>query len=237
MIKVTIWNEFIHELENEFVRNIYPDGIHNAIKLGLQDVLGDRVEIRTATLGEPEHGLTVDVLAQTDVLLWWGHRAHDQVADEIVDRVQQRILQGMGFIPVHSAHASKIFRRMMGTGCMLRWRDKGELERIWVVAPGHPIAEGINNECFEISAAEMYGEFFDVSPPEELIFLSWFEGGEVFRSGCTWRRGKGKIFYFRPGHETFPIFHQAEVKRVLANAVRWAAPSGSEYYGEAREIR
>jgi len=237
MIRVLIWNEFIHERKKPEVAAIYPNGIHNAIKDGLVELLGETVEIRTATLDQPEHGLTDDALDQTDVLLWWGHLAHDQVADAIVERVQGRVLAGMGLIGLHSAHAAKIFQRLMGTGCMLRWREASEREKVWVVDPSHAIAAGINNEHFEIPQAEMYGEFFDIPQPDELIFISWFEGGEVFRSGCTWRRGKGKVFYFRPGHETYPIYHQLEIKRVLANAVQWATPSGSEYFGEAREIR
>jgi trehalose utilization protein len=235
-IQVTIWNEYLHELKNEQVRGIYPEGIHATIADGLRQSLRSSAEIRCATLAQPEHGLTSEVLARTDVLLWWGHLAHDQVADEIVDRVQQRVLEGMGLIALHSAHASKIFRRLMGTSCMLRWRDVGERERLWVVAPGHPILAGIQEEYFEVPTAEMYGEFFDIPAPDDLLLISWFKGGEVFRSGCTFRRGRGKIFYFRPGHETFPIYHNANVKQILANAVRWAAPTGGKYYGEGRQI-
>jgi trehalose utilization protein len=235
-LRVTVWNEFVHEQTKDVVRRIYPDGIHAVVADALQEHLGDRVQVRTATLEEPEHGLTKEVLKETDVLLWWGHAAHDKVANKIVKRVQKRILDGMGLIAMHSAHASKIFRRMMGTGCMLRWREAGERERLWIVAPGHPITAGLTGECFELEHTEMYGEFFDIPPPDELIFLSWFEGGEVFRSGCTWRRGAGKIFYFRPGHETYPIYYDANVRRVLANAVLWAAPSGSAYHGQGRNI-
>jgi len=236
MIRVLVWNEFIHEREKPEVAAIYPEGIHAAIQAGLLELLPDQVNVRTATLDQPNQGLTDDVLDQTDVLIWWGHMAHDQVSDETVTRVHHRILSGMGFIALHSAHASRIFQRLMGTGCMLRWREAGEREKIWVVDPSHAIASGIVNEHFEIPQAEMYGEFFDIPQPDELIFVSWFAGGEVFRSGCTWRRGKGRVFYFRPGHETFPIYHQAEIKRILANAAQWAAPRGSEYFGEAREI-
>ena len=235
-LRVTIWNEFIHEREHAAVAAIYPDGIHSTLAAALRSHLGDSVAIRTATLDEPEHGLTEKVLAETDVLTWWGHAAHERVADEIVDRVQARVLDGMGLLALHSAHASKIFRRLMGTGCMLRWREAAERERLWIVCPGHPIVAGLPGECFELEHTEMYGEFFDIPVPDELIFISWFEGGEVFRSGCTFRRGKGKVFYFRPGHETFPIYHDANVQRVIANAVRWAAPTGSPYFGEGRNI-
>jgi trehalose utilization protein len=158
------------------------------------------------------------------------------VDDRVVQSVHQRVLEGMGLLALHSAHASKIFVRLMGTSCMLRWREAGERERLWVVNPSHPIVEGIDDEFFELDSTEMYGEFFDIPAPDELITISWFEGGEVFRSGCTFRRGKGKIFYFRPGHETFPIYYHPVVRRMVANAVRWAAPSGSRYFGQGRQI-
>lgn len=235
-IRVTIWNEYIHERAYPAVEQIYPQGIHGAIAASLKRLCGASVTVRTATLDEPDHGLSDEVLAETDVLTWWGHAAHERVSEEVVDRVQRRILEGMGLLALHSAHASKIFRRMMGTGCMLRWREAGERERLWIVNPSHPIVAGLDEEYFELAHTEMYGEFFDIPPPDELIFISWFEGGEVFRSGCTFRRGKGKIFYFRPGHETFPIYHNENVQRVIANAVRWAAPSGGKYHGEGRNI-
>ena len=235
-IRVTVWNEFVHEKTSEAVAGIYPDGIHAAIAGGLAEDLGSAVQVRTATLDEPEHGLTENVLAETDVLTWWGHAAHDRVADEVVERVHARVLGGMGLLVMHSAHASKIFKRLLGTSCMLRWREAGERERLWIVDPSHPIVDGLAGECFELEHTEMYGEFFDVPAPDEVILISWFEGGEVFRSGCTFRRGKGKIFYFRPGHETFRIYGDPNVRRVIANAVRWLAPSGSPYFGRGRNI-
>ena len=235
-IRVTVWNEFIHEKKNATVAEIYPNGIHGAIVDLLEEQLGSAVKLRTATLEEPEHGLNEDLLNGTDVLTWWGHAAHDRVDDGVVEKVQQRVLDGMGLIVLHSGHASKIFRRLLGTSCMLRWREAAERERLWVVDPSHPIVEGIRGEYFEIPRAEMYGEFFDIPVPEELILISWFEGGEVFRSGCTFRRGKGKIFYFRPGHETFPIYRDENVRRILANAVSWVSPSGSPYFGSGRNI-
>jgi trehalose utilization protein len=234
---VTIWNEFVHERTNEQVQQIYPQGIHRALADGLTRQLGEAVHVRTGTLDEPDQGLSEALLEDTDVLMWWGHLAHDRVGDELVQRAQQRVWQGMGLIALHSAHLSKLFTRLMGTSCMLRWREAGELERIWIVDPSHPIVEGLGEEYFELPATEMYGEYFDIPAPDELVTISWFEGGEVFRSGCTFRRGKGRIFYWRPGHETFPIYYDPTVLRVLANAVRWAAPSGSRYFGDGREIR
>jgi trehalose utilization protein len=204
------------------VANIYPEGIHATIAAALRKE--EQIEVRTATLDEPEHGLTEDVLQSTDVLIWWGHAAHGEVADVIVNRVQQRVLGGMGLIVLHSGHLSKIFTRLMGTSCDLKWREENDHERLWVVAPGHPIVEGIE-QYIELEHEEMYGEYFDIPQPDTLILVSWFSGGEIFRSGCCYTRGQGKIFYFRPGHETFPTYHHTQVQRVIANAVRWAAPT------------
>ena len=219
-IRVTVWNEFRHEKSDEHIRAVYPDGIHGAIAEYLESQPG--FSVQTATLDEPEHGLTEDVLANTDVLIWWGHQAHAAVEDEIVDRVHARVLDGMGLICLHSSHFSKIFKRLMGTTCNLKWREIGENERLWVVEPGHPIAAGVG-QYIDIPHEEMYGEFFDIPEPDTLVFISWFPGGEVFRSGCCYHRGRGKVFYFRPGHETFPTFYQAEVRHVIGNATRWAA--------------
>ena len=220
---VTIWNEYRHEREKQEVARIYPKGIHEAIANCLRR---EGFAVSTATLDEPEHGLTEEHLGATDVLIWWGHMAHEDVQEFIVDRVQQRVLEGMGLIVLHSSHFSKIFKRLMGTSCDLTWRESGEKERLWVVNPGHPIAAGLG-PYYEIPAAETYGEHFDIPAPDSLVFLSWFQGGEVFRSGCCYTRGRGKIFYFRPGHETYPIYHQPEVLTVIKNAVRWAAPGDS----------
>lgn len=219
--RVTVWNEGRHEKSHESVRKVYPNGIHNVIAAALKEK--GLTEVRTATLDEPEHGLTNEVLANTDVLLWWGHMAHGDVSDEIVERVYKRVLEGMGLIVLHSGHFAKIFRKLMGTTCSLKWREIGERERVWVVNPSHPIAEGLG-EQFVIPHEEMYGEFFDIPTPDELVFISWFQGGEVFRSGCCYNRGSGKVFYFRPGHETLPTYYQAEVQQVIYNAVLWAKP-------------
>lgn len=221
-ISVLIWNEFIHEKENETVRGIYPEGIHHAIASSIEKLdTESEVEVATATLGEPENGLTQERLDATDVLFWWGHCAHGKVEDVVVERVQKRVLQGMGLVVLHSGHFSKIFKKLLGTSCALKWREAGERERLWVTNPGHPIAKGIG-PSIELENAEMYGEPFGVPEPEEQVFISWFEGGEVFRSGCCWHRGNGKIFYFRPGHETYPIYHNASVQQVLFNAAKWA---------------
>ncbi|REE66643.1 trehalose utilization protein [Paenibacillus taihuensis] len=220
--RVTIWNEYRHERNNPIVTKVYPEGIHNALKEGLASY---GFEIGTATLDEPQHGLTDEVLESTDVLVWWGHMAHDDVDDTIVEKVHNRVLQGMGLIVLHSGHYAKIFKKLMGTSCALKWREADEKERLWVVNPSHPIAAGIG-EYIELPQEEMYGEHFDIPAPDELVFVSWFEGGEVFRSGCAYYRGQGKVFYFRPGHESYPTYYNKDVLRVIANAVNWAAATG-----------
>ncbi len=224
MTRVTVWSEHRQERTDPPVAAIYPDGIHEAIAAGLRAAGFD---VGTATLDEPEHGLTDAVLAATDVLTWWGHVAHGEVDDAIIDRVQRRVLDGMGLIVLHSGHHSKIFRRLMGTTADLKWREAGERERIWVIDRSHPIAEGLG-DSFAFDHEEMYGEPFDVPAPDQLVLVSWFEGGEVFRSGCCWSRGRGRVFYFRPGHETHPTYFQPSVRLVIANAVHWAAgPRGA----------
>lgn len=234
MLNVTIWNEFVHEKIHDEVRNVYPAGIHTALAEGLQNP--DFV-IRTATLDQPEHGLTDDVLDSTDVLLWWGHMAHDQVSDEIVSKVVKRVQDGMGLIVLHSGHFSKPFKALMGTSCDLKWREAGEQEIIWSVNPTHPIAAGITGPII-IEHEEMYGEFFDIPVPDELVFVSNFEGGEVFRSGCTFKRGHGNIFYFRPGHETYPTYYNPEVLKVITNAINWAySTAGKQTFGNSQPVR
>ncbi|MDC3415989.1 ThuA domain-containing protein [Aquibacillus salsiterrae] len=233
-MRVTVWNENRHEQKNPVVAEIYPEGIHGAIANFLRE---EGLDVGTATLDEASHGLTDEVLDQTDVLVWWGHLAHDEVADEVVEKVHQRVLKGMGLIVLHSGHFSKIFKKLMGTSCDLKWREADDRERLWVVDPTHPITEGIG-QYIELEKEEMYGEHFDIPTPDELVFVSWFEGGEVFRSGCTYRRGNGKIFYFRPGHETYPTYHNEEVQRVIRNAVHFVKPVNREYptYGNHKPI-
>lgn len=219
-INVTVWNEFVHERTMEEVKAIYPEGIHTVIANYLNS---SGLEAVTATLDQPEHGLTEQVLDNTDVLIWWGHMHHHEVDDEIVEKVRRKVLAGMGLIVLHSGHNSKIFKKLLGTDCRLKWRESGDMERLWVVKPGHPIAEGIG-DYIELKNEEMYGELFDIPDPDELVFISWYSSGEVFRSGCTFTRGRGKIFYFRPGHETYPTFYNEKVLRVIHNAVKWAKP-------------
>jgi len=220
-INVTVWNENWHEQTSEEIRKVYPKGIHGAIKEAL-DADGS-FKVKTATLDMPDQGLPPKVLDKTDVLFWWGHCKHADVPDELVDRIQKRVIEGMGLICLHSAHFSKIFRRMMATDCSLKWREIGEKERVWVIEPGHPIAQGLG-EYFVVPHTEMYGERFLIPTPDKVVFISWYDGGEVFRSGVTYERGNGRIFYFSPGHETFPIYYDENVRKVLVNAAKWAAP-------------
>ncbi len=221
-IRVTVWSEFRHEKDTTHESSrVYPDGMHTVIAKALNAQPG--IIARTATLDEPEHGLTDQVLAETDVMTWWGHMAHGDVDDAIVEKVVRRVWEGMGIVFLHSAHFSKPFKRLMGTSCDLKWREADEKARMWVVEPGHPIAEGLGN-CFELEKEEMYGEHFDIPKPDALVFITWFEGGEVFRSGCCWVRQKGRIFYFQPGHETYPTYYDPTIIKVIANGIRWTAP-------------
>lgn len=218
-VRAVVWGENVHERENKVVAGIYPGGMHNAIAAGLNADPGIRAT--TATLRDPEHGLPEDRLAQTDVLLWWGHAAHGAVDDAVVERVVEHVWSGMGLICLHSSHFAKVFKRLMGTPCNLTWREAGERERLWVTSRNHPITRGLPDH-FELENEEMYGEPFGVPDPLETVFLSWFQGGEAFRSGLTWRRGAGNVFYFRPGHETYPTYYDPNIQLILRNAVHWA---------------
>ena len=217
-MKITVWNEFAHEKSDPAVKAIYPDGIHAVIASFLKDA---GYEVRTATLDDPECGLTEEVLNDTDVLFWWGHMRHGDVPDEVVNRVYKHVIGGMGMVVLHSGHASKIFGKLMGTPSgELKWRESGDKEILWVIEQGHPITRGIGEKII-LEHEETYGEHFLVPQPDELVFISWFTGGEVFRSGCVYKRGRGKIFYFRPGHESVPTYHNPEVQKVLVNAAAY----------------
>ncbi len=217
-IQVTIWNECIHEKSEPVVQAIHPNGLHNTLKAGLEC---PEFEIRTATLDEPCQGLPDDVLNSTDVLLWWGHAGHELVENELVEKICTRVNDGMGLIVLHSGHHSRIFRRMTGTNCNLRWREEGERCEVSTVLPSHPIAKDVPL-MFDIEHEEMYGEPFVIPNPDEVVFISWFQGGNVFRSGVTFHRGTGKIFYFQPGHETYRSYYNENVLKVIHNAIKWA---------------
>lgn len=219
MTRITIYNEFVHEQIDENVRAVYPDGIHEAIASFLRN---DESSVRCFTL-DTVNEITDAVLDETDVMIWWGHMRHHLVPDEVAYRVKDAVNKGMGIIFLHSGHHSKPFKLLMGTSCNLTWREDGDMERIWNVCPSHPIAQGIGR-YFELPHVETYGEPFGIPQPDEVVFMGWYEGGEVFRSGCTFHRENGKIFYFQPGHETFPIFYDPNVQTIIRNAVNWAKP-------------
>lgn len=220
MIKVTVWNEYLGQ-DHEAIKVVHPEGIHKTLEAFLKD--DPDLVVRTATLTDPEHGLTDEVLADTDVLLWWGHCHHGEVSDAVVNKVVDAVHKGMGFIALHSSHLARPFVRLMGTSCTLKWRD-GDFERLWTIMPNHPIAKGVP-EYVELDEEEMYGERFDIPTPDELVFAGWFSGGELFRSGCVWNRGYGKVFYFQPGHETNPAYFNPSIQTIIKNAVHYVAPS------------
>ena len=234
MLRITIWNEYKHEREYEAVGKIYPTGIHGCIEEFLkteEDLL-----VRTATFDMPEHGLTEEVLGETDVLIFWSHALQDEFSGEVAERVCRHVLSGMGLVALHSAHFSKIMKKLLGTTMTLKWRH-GDREKLWCIAPTHPIASGIP-QVIDIPEEEMYGEYFDIPKPDDVIFAGWFAGGEVFRSGCTFTRGYGKIFYFQPGHEEYPIYHYPEIQQIIKNAVRYCAPAvGVRKYPECEEVK
>ncbi|MCQ2432557.1 MAG: ThuA domain-containing protein [Clostridia bacterium] len=221
-IRVTIWHEYRHEKSEEAIRAIYPNGIHAAIKEFLDK--HDDLEVRLAALDDPDQGLPDDVLNNTDVLMWWGHMAHHEVNDALVEKIKNRVYDGgMGFLPMHSAHMSKPFRAIVGTSGKLLWSDD-QHELIWNVLPAHPITAGIP-EYIDLGTEEMYGEPFMIPQPDELLFISWFEHGYVFRSGCTYYRGRGKVFYFQPGHEACRSYYNEYVQKILYNGIKWCAPN------------
>ena len=217
--RIGIYNEYLHEVKSEGIAKIYPEGIHGALASFLKT---EETEITVFTLNNVEE-ITDEALAEIDVMLWWGHIGHQHVPDEVAARVRDAVLKGMGIVFLHSGHHSKPFRLLMGTSCNLTWREDRDMERIWTVNPAHPIAQGIGR-YFELPAVETYGEPFGIPEPDEVVFIGWYSGGEVFRSGCTFHRGNGRIFYFQPGHECFPIFYDKNVQKVITNAVNWAKP-------------
>jgi trehalose utilization protein len=233
MIKVTIWNEFRHEkVEGGVPAQVYPKGIHMALR---DELAAPDLDIRTATLDEPEQGLPDSLLDDTDCLVWWGHKAHGEVDDALVKRILKRIWSGMGLVVLHSGHYSKIFQAVNGTSCRLRWREIGEKCRIWCTDPSHPVAQGVP-ETFTLEHEEMYGEPYMLAPDAHVVFSSWFQGGETFRSGVAFQRENGRIFYFQPGHETYPNYHDANVLKVIGNAIRWTGSAEKRVYPPMHRI-
>ncbi len=222
MIRVLVWNEFRHERNSESAASkIYPNGIHQTIADFLQC---DDICVKTATQDEENCGITKELLDETDVLIWWSHSQKKKVPDEVAKLVQEAVHEGMGAIFLHSAHLSKPFTMLMGTPCTLTWRETGDSELLWVVDPSHPIAAGIDRAIY-LPHEETYGEPFFIPEPSKSLFIASFSGGEVFRAGCLFERGNGKVFYFQPGHESYPIYHVPEIQTVIRNAVRFLAPT------------
>lgn len=221
-IRVTVWNEFRHEKNKENVKALYPNGLHAVVGDFLAET-GD-MEITLAALDDEDQGLPDEVLDNTDVLIWWGHTAHKEVSDGLVAKIQKRVYLGkMGFVGLHSAHHSKPFRAIVGTNGNLQW-GRNQREVVWNLMPSHPIAAGIPDH-FLIEEEEMYSEPFYIPQPDALVFGSWFEDGNILRSGCCFIRGAGKVFWFQPGHETCKSFFNPYVRRIITNAVYWAVPS------------
>ena len=219
-IRVTVWNEYEHERTIPAVGRVYPEGIHGAVAEFVNREAD--MEAVTSTLQDRNQGITEELLRRTDVLIWWSHARQEDITDETVELVRRHVHEGMGLIALHSAHYSRILRALLGTPMTLSWRH-GDSEKLWCISPAHPIARGVP-ECIEIPEEEMYGEPFAIPRPDDVVFLGWFSGGEVFRSGCTFTRGYGKIFYFQPGHEEARVYGIPEIQKIIVNAVRWACP-------------
>lgn len=242
-VRVLVWDENPPHAPKE----IYPNSINGAVAEGLNKLGNGGIVAKTANLDDPEQGVTDAALAETDVLVWWGHMHHGKVTDETAARVVERVHHhGLGFVALHSAHYSKTFKGILNCTGHLKggWRenDPPEAEEITVCAPRHPIAKGI--EDFTLEHEEMYGAPFDVPPALEVIFQSHFPlDGKTFPSGLVWTVGDGKdvnftsgpgkgvgegfgaarVFYFRPGHETIPTYFHPVVRQVIYNGVLWCA--------------
>jgi trehalose utilization protein len=240
-IRVLVWDEDATHVS----AGVYPENIRGAVADGLIELGGERVRVRTASLADPEQGLSAAALAATDVLIWWGHVRHSEVADDAVGRIVEHVCRrGLGFIALHSAHYSKPFKQILNCTGHLKggWREDEQPEEIRVCAPHHPITHGVHD--FALAQEEMYGAPFDVPPPAAVVLQSFFPaGGEYFPSGLIWTvgtgvdrtfasgpgrgigqgEGIGRVFYFRPGHESVPTYFNLDVRRILYNGVRWAA--------------
>jgi len=215
-VKALVWSEFTEP------KDVYPKGIHGDIAEYLN--ASGNVEAKVVQLSDPDQGVSQAMLDWADVLLWWGHQKHRDVTDETVQRIVKSVKEGgMGYFAMHSAHYSRGLIAILGTPCGLGSVGDGGAESISVVMPDHPIAKGVSD--FVVPRTEYFGEPFGVPEPEAVVFKSTFEKGDNiwFRSGCCWTVGKGRVFYFRPGHETYPIMRQPEVQKVIYNATLWSA--------------
>ena len=225
--KVVVWSEGTANVDAGS-KEVYPNDINTAIAEGLKPLAARGWEIVKASLNEPEQGLSDALLNSTDVLIWWGHKKHGDVKDELVGKIVSRVKEGkMGFIPTHSSHFCKPLKKLMGTACSWgEYKTDGTSVEILVKEPGHPICEGVEN--FKLPKIERYGEPFAVPTPEAVPLdgVYTLPNGQTKpgRMGLCWTIGKGKVFYFTPGHETYDDYYRPEVRRIFVNAVLWAAP-------------
>ncbi|MFH1372026.1 MAG: ThuA domain-containing protein [Planctomycetota bacterium] len=217
---VVVWSE------GTAPKNVYPNDICGAIAEGLKELKDwDVVEAR---LSDPNQGLPDELLNRADVLIWWGHKKHNQVRDGLVDKIVSRVKdEGMGFISLHSSHFARPNIKLMGTPCS--WKEylgDSNTLKITVKDPNHPIARGV--EDFTIYHDERYSEPYAVPQPLAVVFEGTYTldngGTDTSRQGLTWEIGKGRVFYFQPGHETNPVFFDPNIRRIISNAVEWAAP-------------
>lgn len=214
-IRVRVWSEHTAR------RAYYPDDINGAVAEGLR--LDDGLSVTTAELVDEGDGVPETELARTDVLVWWGHQLHRYVADDAVDRVVRHVRErGMGFVALHSSHMSKPFTRLIGDdGGLGGVEVDAGAERITVEQRDHPVADGVDK--IELAKEESYNEPFNCGKPDAVVFRSVFDNGHEFRSGLAYTVDNGRVFYFRPGHETYPAFADPMVRRVIRNAVYWTA--------------
>lgn len=214
-VRVLAWSE------HTAPKAVFPDDINNAVAGALCE--DPQLTVTTAELVDPGDGVPEEVLASTDVLVWWGHLLHGRVTDAAVARIAAQVRDGgMGFVALHSAHMSKPFTTLIGDdGRLGGVALDGGKETITVRTPDHPVAQGVSD--FVIGKEESYDEEFGCGHPDTVVFHSAFENGQQFRSGLAYRIGAGRVFYFRPGHEEYPTLFLPEVKQIIRNAVRWAA--------------
>ncbi len=226
--KVVIWSEGTANVD-EGSKKVYPEDINTAIAEGLEPLGAKGWQIVKASLNDPDQGVSDDLLGSTDVLIWWGHKKHGEVKDAVVNNIAERVKRGqMGFIATHSSHFAKPFRKLMGTACS--WREyvtDGTSVEVVVKEPSHPICQGVKS--FKLPAIERYGEPFAVPQPESVpldgVYTKPDGKTEPGRMGLCWTVGKGRVFYFTPGHETYNDYYRPEVRRIFVNAVQWAAPA------------
>ena len=214
-IRVRIW------CEGTAPKSVYPRDIDGA----LGDFLGKRKDlvVSRARLDDADVGLSDGALDATDALIWWGRLRHADLPDSRARAIAARVRAGkLGFIALHASCLSKPFVELMGGPCELGgFREDGRPERVEIKDRDHPIARGV--APFTIPRTSMFAEPFKVPKPDSIVMMSTFDRGETFRSGMTWTVQKGRVAYFRPGHDGFPVFFHPSVRQVIANSVAWSS--------------